>query len=197
MTKFLQEKLLPVSDGIDVFEIALNQEPGSGFEDIGLNPSYLNLTNRVVEDLEFLKGVSKLQKDEAHSLTEPEKLAVARLRSSPVVIVHGDEELAGEDNSRGSLGRALKKRRAAPPAEYINCSFILATAIDVERLWSLAKNVLTDKRRGMATRMVQAILFLKENRDLWTEAMVYDSILAVKRRNTSRRTRQAEEATCN
>ena len=49
----------------------------------------------------------------------------------------------------------------------------------------------------MATRMVQAILFLKENRDLWTEAMVYDSILAVKRRNTSRRTRQAEEATCN
>ena len=64
-------------------------------------------------------------------------------------------------NFRGYLGRVLKKRRAEPPAKYIDCSFILATAVDVERLWSLAKNVLTDKRRGMAARMAQAILFLK------------------------------------
>ena len=129
--------------------------------------------------------VSKLQKGEAHSLTEPEKFAVARLRSSLVVVVQEDGELTEEENSRGNLGRVFKKRRAEPPAEYIDCSFILATAIDVERLWSLAKNILTDKRRGMATRMVQPILLLKENRDLWTEAMVYGSISTVKKRKAS------------
>jgi len=35
------------------------------------------------------------------------------------------------------------------------------------------KNLLTDKRRCMATVMIQVILFLKENRNLWNDSMVY------------------------
>ena len=46
----------------------------------------------------------------------------------------------------------------------------------MERLWSLAKNLLTDKRRGMATVMIQVILFLKENRNLCNDSMVCQSI---------------------
>jgi len=50
-----------------------------------------------------------------------------------------------------NLRTTLKKRKAEEPETYIDCDYILATAVDVERLWSLAKNLLTDKRRGMAT----------------------------------------------
>ena len=89
--------------------------------------------------------------------------------------------------------RALKKRRAQPQDEYINSNFILATAVGVERLWSLAKNVLTDRRRGMATLMVQVILFLKENRELWNDEMVFQSIAKVKKNDVNDRRRKREE----
>jgi len=63
----------------------------------------------------------------------------------------------------------------------------------VERLWSLAKNLLTDKRRGMTTVMIQVILFLKENRNLWNDSMAYQSINNCQQKNTNRRRREREE----
>lgn len=98
-----------------------------------------------------------------------------------------------EGKSRGRLFRALKKRKIEQPAEYTDCSFILAAAVDVERLWGLAKNVLTDRRRGMATVMVQVVLFLKESRELWTENMVYESILNLKKKSADKRRRKRED----
>jgi len=66
------------------------------------------------------------------------------------------EESENNGNVR-NLRTALKKRKAEQPETYIDCDYILATAVDVERLWSLAKNLLTDKRRCMATVMIQVI----------------------------------------
>jgi len=91
------------------------------------------------------------------------------------------------------LRTALKKRKAEEPETYIDCDFILATAVDVERLWSLAKNLLTDKRRKMTTVMIQVILFLKENRNLWNDSMVYQSIYNCQQNATNRRRREKEE----
>ena len=71
-----------------------------------------------------------------------------------------------------NLRTALKKRKTEEPETYIDCDFILGTAVDVERLLSLAKNLLTDKRRGMVTVMIQVILFLKENRYLWNDSIL-------------------------
>ena len=102
-------------------------------------------------------------------------------------------EPAEEREEGGRFHRALKKLRAQPRDEYIDCSFILATAVGVERLWSLAKNVLTDRRRGMATLMVQVILFLKENRELWNDEMVFQSIAKVKKNDVNDRRRKREE----
>ena len=95
--------------------------------------------------------------------------------------------------SERNLLSALKKRKAEEPETYIDCDFILATAVDVERLWSLAKNLLTDKRRRMTTVMIQVILFLKENRNLWNDNMVYQSIHNCQRNATNRRRREKEE----
>ena len=75
----------------------------------------------------------------------------------------------------------------------MDCDFILATAVYVERLWSLAKNLLTDKRRGMATVMIQVIVFLIENRNLCNDSMVNQSINNCQQKNTNRRRREREE----
>merc|ERR1712232_956227 len=120
----------------------------SGFGGIGVDPSYLNMTNTVFRDPDFLRGVCKLQKGIPHELTQAEKRAVECLRSGPTVRVEPAEE--GEEGG-GRFHRALKKRRAQPHEEYIDCNFILATAVGVERLWSLAKNVLTDGSKEYGT----------------------------------------------
>ena len=41
--------------------------------------------------------------------------------------------------------------------------------------------------------MIQVILFLKENRNLWNDSMVYQSINNCQQKNTNRRRREREE----
>jgi len=45
----------------------------------------------------------------------------------------------------------------------------------------------------MATVMIQIILFLKENRNVWNDSMVYQSIKNCQQKNTNRRRREREE----
>jgi len=145
--------------------------------------------------LSDLRGVrvSKLQNNKSNELTRREKEEVKHLLVTSVVTsavtsavrvvaaVESDNNTVAvkeSDNNRNvrNFRTALKKRKAEQPETYIDCDFILATAVDVERVWSFAKNLLTDKRRGMATVMIQVILFLKENRNLWNDSMVYQSV---------------------
>jgi len=123
--------------------------------------AYLDLSNSVFSNAHFSSGVCKLQRNKSHELTPREKEEVKNLRTSSPVRV-AVEAVESERNLR----TALKKRKTEETETYIDCDFILATAVDVKRLWSLAKNLLTDKRRRMATVMIQVILFLKENRNL-------------------------------
>ena len=179
-----------------MFEIALDQddaEDNAGFDGIGVNPSYLDLSNSVCINPDFLTGVRKIQDGKTHELNQTEKVAVECLRQPPVIRVEPTEESVGGRSKGTKLSRAVKKRKSEAPTQYIDCNFILATAVDVERLWSLAKNVLTDKRRGMATMMVQVILFLKENRDLWDCNTVYKSIANVQKKAAGERCRKREE----
>ena len=150
--------------------------------------AYLDLSNSVFSKAHFfLNGVSKLKRNKCHELTTREKEEIKNLRTpSPVRVAV--EAVESERNLRTSL----KKRKAEEPETYIDCDFILATA-DVERLWSLAKNLLTDKRRRMTTVMIHVILFLKENRNLWNDNMVYQSIYNCHRNATNLRRHEKKE----
>ena len=97
--------------------------------------------------------MSKIQDGKPHELNQTEEVAVESLREAPVIRVEPTEEPVG-GRSAGTKLSTMKKRKSKAPAKYIDCNCILATAVDVERLWSLAKNILTDNRRGMATIMV-------------------------------------------
>ena len=51
---------------------------------------------------------------------------------------------------------------------YGDCSFIFGSAAEVERLWSHAKHILTNSRKGMMEAdNFEALLFLKINKHLW------------------------------
>ena len=51
--------------------------------------------------------------------------------------------------------------------------------VEVERLWSIAKHILTESRAAKAPILFEAILFLHINRELWTEFTVIDAWNAV------------------
>ena len=59
-------------------------------------------------------------------------------------------------------------------------AIVYGSVAEVERLWSIAKHILTDERKGrMDTHMFQNLLFLKMNRRLFN---ISDLMVADKRR---------------
>jgi len=68
------------------------------------------------------------------------------------------------------------KRKAneisSPDEDEDNLDHVLGSAAEVERVWSLARYVLTSQRSQMAPVLFEAIMFLKFNRELWDEKTV-------------------------
>ena len=51
---------------------------------------------------------------------------------------------------------------------YGNCDFIYGSAAEVERLWSVAKHILADERKGMMEPMMfETLIYLKLNEEYW------------------------------
>ena len=63
-------------------------------------------------------------------------------------------------------------------SNYIACSFIGSSAGIVEHLWSKFDALVDQRRSGTSPVMIEAILFLKENHDLWS---IHDVCTALKK----------------
>ena len=62
-----------------------------------------------------------------------------------------------------------------------NCfDHVIGIAAEVERLWSIARYILTTSRTKMAPIIFEAILFLRMNRALWDEKTVMEALAAVR-----------------
>jgi hypothetical protein len=108
-----------------------------------------------------------------------------------------EEELQTQDSATFSLKsifiQATKKAQAEErkgESEYIDCSFIGASAGIVERLWSKFDALIDQRRSGMSPVMIEAILYLKENRDLWD---ISDVKTALKKLRENEKTARLEE----
>ena len=60
---------------------------------------------------------------------------------------------------------AVKKRRVTRDNAYINWNFILSSVTEIERLWSVASNILSDNRKILTPMLFEALLYLRINRD--------------------------------
>ena len=61
--------------------------------------------------------------------------------------------------------------------------FICGSAAEIDRLWSIAKYILTDTRSRLTSVMFETILFLKTNEEYWDMAMVMEAYTMVKMGN--------------
>ena len=78
-------------------------------------------------------------------------------------------------NYAASLERRLKRRRMDAVREkdaYINLDILPGTSVTCERLFSLAKHVLTDTRKRTSPGLFEALMLLKVNRELWDVFLV-------------------------
>ena len=98
-------------------------------------------------------------------------------------IVENNMNLADrEDFNDGNDGRTFLERFHKKKCQcslgwhksiYGSIDFIYGSAGEVEPLWSVAKNMLTDKRKGMMSEnMFEALLSLKVNRCFWNDSDV-------------------------
>ena len=101
-----------------------------------------------------------------------------------------------EEEGDGDFFAAMDRINQAPVEEYIDTSFIIPSAVEVERLWIIAGIDLTSNRNKMLPTFMQVIIFLKVNCDMWNEDTVHQSIINPKnteQENRSRRTVALEE----
>ncbi len=64
--------------------------------------------------------------------------------------------------------------------DYTNC-FILGSVAEVERLWSIAKYVLTVNRRLMTPQLFEALVVLKVNERYWDAQLVSKATYSARR----------------
>ena len=105
----------------------------------------------------------------------------------------GDSEPHDDDDRNISFDERVKRnkrRRLNRQEKYRKCEFILGSVAEVERLWSIAKNVRTVNRRRMTPILFESILFLKVNHRYWDQVLVSASMAYVRNRNVEERLEQ-------
>ena len=150
---------------------------GLTFEKCELDLNYIEPeANGLATNVHFITGVMKIQSgiEYEKKMTAREKQACRCLLRDGIVDDSDESEQDNDGDSGMNFVHAFKKdnKRKRDESEavskYIDCRFILGSAAIVESLWSEQDNLLANKRRkGMTPRMVEAILFLKKNTDLW------------------------------
>jgi hypothetical protein len=191
--------------------IALYQDKqGHPFKDCKLKNNHSKLGNKHETDQAFSRVVDKIQNKKVNELTNHKKDSCKGLLKKNHLNWAGiednqyedddlssKEELQTQDSATFSLKsifiQAIKKAQAEEQkskSEYIDCSFIRASAGIVERLWSKFDALIDQRRSGMSPVMIEAILYLKENRDLWD---ISDVKTALKKLRQNEKTARLEE----
>ena len=150
--------------------------------DFGANSplSQLKRSSDLVNNPAFENGVIKIQSGEESSLTRHEKEAVSIYLLPNAGADVGDDDEA--DDSAGYAERILdeahrdKRRKVgiSKLSKYRSTAHVLPTSNLCERLFSLAKLILTDLRQNMNPSTLNDILFLKSNRHLWNANLIQE-----------------------
>ena len=72
-------------------------------------------------------------------------------------------------------------------SEYVNTQFKLSSAAIVEILWSKFDAIYIQRRSGLSLIMIEGLLYLKENRHLWTIDTVAEALEIIKTHEMSER----------
>lgn len=124
-----------------------------------LGTDKISAHSNLVKNAVFEAAVLKIQQDKAVELPDIEK-EVAKCLLLPVT----ETPNRSESNQRLSIAEKLgnsKRRKVMPKGKYMDCSFIIGSAVEAERLF------LTGDGRPVSPITFEAILFLQQNEDPW------------------------------
>ena len=177
----IQSPMLKVSSVYRSFETILSRK--QQWKYVRLDDSYLDLSNDIFQDRHFIRGVIKIQNRSVRNLSDVERDAVKILAKRST---HSTQEEGGTNDDE-DINMLDLVHEEYNEVEYINCDFILAGAVDVERLWSKISNLLVDNRMSMSSKMISTIMILKENRSLWGYKEVCAAAKTVREREANAR----------
>ena len=192
--------------------------PGHIFYRCELKNEHSKLGNKHETDKHFTSGVIKIQNKLYGSLTVCEKSACKIIlkknhpqwqEESNVTLLKGNESTNDDDKEvtlaslcqavpkygmDDVLNRKLKEEEEEEErnaeSEYVNCNHILASAAVCEILWSKKDAMVPQRRAGLSPSMVDALLFLKENREFWGIREVAEGLRMVKHNEKTARTKK-------
>ena len=188
LTKFNQITVMLQRDGITFVEVRRIMD--AVLADYPEFAHHLSETASIVENPVFEKAVMRIAS--SLPLTEEQRCAATCLLLEKNN--HGGAEIAAynagassSDDDDEATNNALKVQRRLKRQKrvsntagdnYINLDLLPGTSVNCERLFSLAKHILSDTRKKTSPRLFEALLFLKVNREMWD---VYDVGVAMGR----------------
>lgn len=149
-----------------------------------LECKYILQGSDIVKCPAFESAVCKIQRGETNLMSAAEIRSVECLLQ-PATNTAGSIDDSDDDTELPNpilhspttytrLKRQMTMREASRPRadKYVDTKFILGSVAVVERLWSMAKHILTDDRKRMMPIHLEALMFLKINQGYWSEETV-------------------------
>ena len=165
VTKHLQKSHVSLSEAHALFDDLHAFYP----EMHHLSPAHAIVPNKPFENA-ILKVIAGSERDlSAVEVRLMERFKEARDDSD------GEEHEERHGYAEAVLDRERKRRRIseAQRSEYIPLSWTPSTNNENERVFSKNKHVFSEFRRGLHTRTLEALMFLKINRALWDLKMIH------------------------
>ena len=143
-----------------------------------LDGKYIAHDSSIIQYPDFERGVTKIQNGATNSLTLSERKSVKMLLSTNEV-----EEEDIEVSEMISIRERIAKRQKMSHHrdEYINCDFILGSVAEVERVWSISEYILSNHRRSLTPRTLEALVFLRYNEKYWNLELVCEALKNARR----------------
>ncbi len=132
-------------------------------------------------------GLTALEKNACQWLLKINNPAYKSLKSKTVDLLSDENDVEVVESEEFNLGSMLEthvsqeqSKMDSSVSKYVNTNHFLSSAAIVECLWSKFDALVPQRREGMSPMLIEAILFLKENRDLWSMTEIREALRRVK-----------------
>jgi hypothetical protein len=168
VTKSLQEEGITFVRVREMFDTILENYPE-------LN-GHIGADASIIVDKVFEKAVIQIAKGQV--LTEEQRVQVQGLLRPQLncgghasgTFENIDHQVEGKLSYVQKIEARIKRRKTSNDeiaSQYINLDILSGTSVSCERLFSVAKHILTDTRKSASPAMFEALLLLKINRSEW------------------------------
>lgn len=128
---------------------------------------------------DFVNAIVKIIGKDELSLSSSEETAVEMFKKEDTVEVQIENNADAEQPSMEAEVDAIEMKEKSAGSEYENLEWIPATTCEVERFFSQAKLVLTDKRSALKNENLEMVMFLKYHQCKWPLKVVQQAIKSV------------------